>query len=209
MTTKRSFYVMLGLIGLTIVGLFSVIYFGNKLLVEESGKLVDLKAVSSVLETEQTGLVKAQRSIDKYKNLEEITQAIVPQDKDQARAVREIVTLASESGIELQSVTFPASNLGALVAPTKGKKPEEDPAAAKKIISQAVPVEGVKGVYSIEATIIPQKEISYSQLIDFLSKLEKNRRTAQVTRIKIEPKSSDRNNSKLKVTLTVNIFLKP
>lgn len=208
MTTKRSFFVMLALIGLTIVGIICVVYFGNKMLVNESTKLVDLKAVSSVLETDQAGLVKAQRDINKYKDLEQITQAIVPQDKDQAKAVREIVTLANESGIVLQSVTFPASNLGAVVAPPKGEQPKDAP-APKQVISQAVPVEGIKGVYSIEATIIPQKEVSYSQFIDFLSKLENNRRTAQVTRIKIEPKSSDQNNSQLKVTLTVNIFLKP
>lgn len=211
MTAKRAFYVMIGMVCAVIIAIGAVLYFGNKLLVAESNKLLDLKATNEALENQENGLAKANRDIAKYKNLEEITQSIVPQDKDQARAVREIVTLAQSSGIKLKSITFPASNLGTKVTPPAGQNQEnaQQPTTTTPTISQAKPVEGIKGVYSLEANIVPENTVSYYQFIDFLSKMEKNRRTAQVTNIKIDPKSSNRNNPALTFSLTVNIFLKP
>ncbi len=76
-------------------------------------------------------------------------------------------------------------------------------------ISQAKPVQGMNGVYSLEANIAPEGSVNYYQFISFLSKLEKNRRTAQVTSIKIDPKTSSGNNPQLTFSLTVNLFLKP
>jgi len=40
----------------------------------------------------------------------------VPQDKNQAEAVREIVNLAAANGVTLASITFPTSSLGTTVA---------------------------------------------------------------------------------------------
>lgn len=211
MTPKRVFLLMIGLIGVTSASIISAIYFGNKMLVQESNKLVDLKATNQVFEDQEASLAKAKRDIEKYKNLEEITQTIVPRDKDQARATREVVALAAESGIGIKSVTFPTSNLGNKVtAPSNqensGSETSQQPANP---ISQAKPVQGINGVYSLEINIAPAGSVNYYQFISFLAKLEKNRRTAQVTRIKIEPKPSPANNPQLTFSLTINIFLKP
>lgn len=210
MTAKRAFFVMIGLVGVTAIGIIAAIYFGNKMLVKESDKLVDLKAINSVLESQETGLAQAKKNIEKYKDLEEITQTVVPRDKDQARATREVVSLAAESGFAIKSITFPASNLGTKVAPPSGSENNnsaEQPASNP--ISQAKPVQGINGVYSLEANIVPEGTVNYYQFISFLAKLEKNRRTAQVTSIKIDPKTSTRNNPQLTFSLTLNIFLKP
>lgn len=216
MTAKKVYFGMIGLIALTVLGIAGIIYLGNRSLLSQSNKLVEQKTTNKVLENQEIALAKAKQNVQKYKNLEEITQSIVPRDKDQARAVREITTLAGESGITIKSITFPVSNLGNKVqqpangdktSDTKDKNQPEEPKPDP--ISQAVPVKGLKGVYSLEANIIPSGTVNYYQFISFLAKLEKNRRTAQVTSIKIDPKTSSKQNPQLSFTLTLNIFLKP
>lgn len=201
MTAKKTFYIMIASLVVSVILLGSVVFIGNLKLKSETDDLVDLKATNQTLETQQTNLITAQRNLEKYSDLEEITQDIVPQDKDQARAVREIVTLAEQSGFGLESITFPQSNLGSSSSSDKKK-------SSTDTISQALPVQGIKGVYSLEAVITPKGNIPYSQFLDFLSKLENNRRTAQVTSVRIEP-STDGNSEFISFTLNVNLFLKP
>lgn len=211
MTPKKAYYFMATLLIVSAFSVLAVTYFGTLELKNYSSKLVDLKSENSALNNQQLELAKANQNIRKYENLEELTQTIVPQDKDQARAVREIVTLAEESGFQLKNVTFPTSNLGAKIPaqPKTDTSNDTTPTPQPNPVSQAKPVTGVKGLYSLEATISPSNDIDYHQLIDFLSKLEKNRRTALVTKIKIDPKSSSRANPKIDFLLTINIFLKP
>ncbi len=210
MTSKKAFQLIIGLLVLSILGVVSVIYMGNKLLSRQSQYLVDQKISNKVLENQELSLAKAKQNIQKYKNLEELTQAIVPRDKDQARATREILALAQESGIQIKSITFPASNLGAPAQKsTSGESNQEGSTPAPNPISQAVPVKGLNGIYSLEATITPNGPVNYYQFIDFLAKLEKNRRTSQVTSIRIEPKSSSSKNPQLIFALKLNMFLKP
>lgn len=203
MTTKKTFYVMLGSLASLALLLGTMLYFGNKSLVEESHKLVDLKATNQTLESQQTNLLGAQQDIEKYSNIEEITNSIVPQDKDQARAVREVIALAKQSGFEIRSITFPTSNLGI------GNRSSGDTAesATPAPISQAVPVKGISGVYSLEATIVPTGPVQYSQFLGFLKKLENNRRTSQVSSIRIEPQENSPGT--ISFTLKINLFLKP
>lgn len=208
MNSKKAFYLMVGAVVITGVSILAVVVLGTKMLEKQSDKLVELKVENQVLESQQTGLIKAKSDIAKYSNLEEITQSIVPQDKDQAQAVLEVVTLARQSGISIKSVTFPSSTLGTRQQPQAQQEgaPAPQPTAP---ITQAKPVEGIPGVYALEMNIVPEGRVSYYQFIDFLSKLEKNRRTSQVTAIKIDPQSSERENPQISFSLTFNIFLKP
>lgn len=212
MTSKRAYYLMLGMLAFGCIGLVSLLYFGNQLLAKESGKLVDLKAQNQVLETQQTDLLKAQGDIKRYSNLEDITQAIVPQDKDQARAVREVIQLANESGVSIKNVTFPSSNLGTKTSPQSGQGQESSnsgQAAPNPVISQAKPVQNMKGLYRIEMSLVSAEKQNYYRFINFLSKLEKNRRTAQIARVKVEPEPPLGASSDIKFTVGVNIYLKP
>jgi len=198
---------MLAALDTSFLGLIVVVVIGNSLLRNSSVKLVDLKADNKVLESQQTGLLQAKNEINKYSNLEDVIQSVVPQDKDQAKAVREIASLAKKNGITLKSITFPSSNLG-IKEPTTQSFDENTPtpSQAAPSISQAKPVEGIKGIYSLEMTIEPDNNVSYYQFINFLADLEKNQRTAQMTRIKIDPSSSG---DSLGFSLTLNIFVKP
>lgn len=196
MSSKRVFYVMVGLLVLLGVSLVGVAYATNTVLQERSDKLVTLKARNATIGVEQTELNKAKKDIETYRDLNAIAKAIVPQDKDQAEAVREIVNIAAAQGIRLSSITFAASTLGG-------------PSGTKKTpLTQVQAVPNIPGVYQLPITVQQDtgQPITYKQFIDFLTALENNRRTAQVSNITIKP-TSDRN--KLSFTLQLNEYIKP
>ncbi|HET6924432.1 MAG TPA: hypothetical protein VFH39_01210 [Candidatus Saccharimonadales bacterium] len=214
MNSKRMYFVMLGVIGLLFIGLFAGTYGINNLLQSHSKQLSDVKAKSESLANQQQGLVKAKKQVAQYSDLEKIAQTIVPQDKDQAEAVREIASLAAASGIpQLSSITFPASTLGAHSsgAVSSGSTAPATPSASssKSNLTQLVPVPGVQGVYQLQITITQtnQSKVTYNQFYTFLSKLEQNRRTAQVSSVTLQPDPTNPNY--VAFVLIVNEFIKP
>lgn len=211
MSTKRMYFAMLALVFLLSIGVVGSVVAGNLFLEKQASKLNGLKVEDKLLEEQQAALIQANKDIEKYTELEKISKSVVPQDKDQAKAVVEIFEIAKASRIKIKSVTFPTSNLGVKVPTSSGG--DKSGAAAAPPISQAKPVDGIPGVYSLEMSIVPEFDesspITYYQFLEFLGKLENNRRTAQVTQIKITPLSNNKQNPTISFTLTLNIFVKP
>jgi hypothetical protein len=193
MSAKRIYFLLLGTIGLSLIVLFACMFGASNLLAGQSKRLVEARTKSLVLEGEQAQLAKAKADIDKYESLAEIAKSIVPQDKDQAQAVREIVNLAAANGVKLGSITFPSSSLG------DNKTP----------LSQLKPVENIPGVYNLEIIVSSDSSspAPYDNFIKFLDALEHNRRTALVSGITLQPETSDPN--KLSFTLNINEYIKP
>ena len=216
MNSRRVYYGLLGLVGILLVGLLAGTYGVNVLLQSRAQKLVDLKTQSQVITSQQIGLAKAKKEVTTYSELNTIARTIVPQDKDQAKAVLEITNLAAESGIpQLSSITFPQSTLGGSAAAstststTTTPTPTAAPTASKGNLTQLTQVKGLNGVYQLQITIqqSPDNSVSYDNFLTFLSKLEQNRRTAQVSSISLKPDAKD--NAKVGFTLVVNEFIKP
>ncbi|MEK7603154.1 MAG: hypothetical protein AAB459_02850 [Patescibacteria group bacterium] len=204
------FYILLGALGLVLLLGIGAIILGDSMLKKKSAELVELKVSDQVLEQQQTALLQAKKDLEKYKDLESIARSIVPKDKDQAEAVQQISQIAAEANVDLTTISFPSSNLGQKTTTAKpSTEKSETPAPAAPPVSQVVPVSGISGVYQLDVTIVsnPVKPVTYAQLVDFLERLEKNRRTAQVSGIVIDP--NDANRSLLTFTLTVGIYLKP
>jgi len=210
MTSKRLRWLLIGVLGLLFVGLLAGTYETNKLLGLQASKLIRLKAKSLALATEQQGLIKAKKDIVTYSSLEKIAKSVVPQDKDQAEAVREIVNIAGAYGISLAAISFPASSLG-----TSGNAAIVSAAASSSTLkpttslSQLQPVKNIPGVYQLQITVVgdPVKPVNYDKFVSFLSALEHNRRTAQVSTIAIQPNAANR--SLLTFTLSLNEYIKP
>ncbi|MCA9330472.1 hypothetical protein KC957_00335 [Candidatus Saccharibacteria bacterium] len=213
MNSKRTFIVMVVFCVLSVGALGASVFFGNNLLQSHSQKLTDLKVEAAVVDAQQVALTKAKKDIETYTTLNDIAKQVVPQDKDQAKAVREIVAIAGQAGIPITGVTFPASNLGQTPAKTTTDGSDSSgtsattPAAPP--LSQVKPVDGINGVYQLELNVTTdaKQPITYAQLIDFLQRLEQNRRTAQITNLSIQPSVADRN--QLTLTLQLTIYIKP
>jgi hypothetical protein len=219
MNSRRVYFGLLGLIGLLSIALIIGAYGANNLLAARAKTLTGLKAQSAALAQEQISFELAKKNIQKYAGLEQIAQAVVPQDKNQAQAVRQIVNIAAANGVSLGSITFPQSTLGSNVpgatagstsaAPATAATPPASSNNTKDKLSQLIPVPGIPGVYQQAITITSDtnKPILYSQLINFLNGLEHDRRTAQVNSITIQPVSGKPNY--LSFTIALNEYIKP
>lgn len=209
MTPKKAFFITLGLLALASIITIASVVLGTSMLKKKSAELIELKIQDQLIEEQQVALVQASKDIEKYQELETIAKTIVPQDKDQAKTVREIITLADQSKIKINSITFPDSTLGTNQStPSPGTSGgTTTPKAQTPTISQVKPVEGINGLFQLEVTIAAdQVPATFNQLIDFLSRLEQNRRTSQVTSISINPGA---NRNLVEFDLTMNVFVKP
>lgn len=205
LTSKQLFYIMMvctvALIALA--GLLTTT--GISLLKKQGSTLTNLKREQLVIKKREMALDRAEADIIKYTELEKISKSVVPQEKDQARTVREIVAIADNTGVSLSSITFPESTLGAIK--TKGKKSTAGSTDPTK--TQLTLVPGTKGLYALDITIQSDTNspIPYNRLLSFLSKLEQNRRTAHVTNISIQPHKDNRN--AVTFSINLNVYIKP
>lgn len=198
MNSKQLYYALVGILVILGVGIVFSAREANSLLEHQSNTLVGLKASDQATADQKTQLAQDKKDLATYANLNTIAQSVVPQDKNQAEAVREIVNLASKSGIsQLSSITFPPSTLGGTSVKLPGG------------LTQVTPVKGIPGVYTLNITITQTSDnpVSYNNFITFLSKLEKNRRTAEVSSITIQP--NQKNPSMISFTLVIDEFIKP
>jgi hypothetical protein len=209
MSAKKIYYGILGLVLLMAVLVAGSVFVANLFLEKQKDKLAQVKAENRVIEEQQTYLIQAKKDLEEYSELAEISQAIVPQDKDQAKTVREINSIAQQSGIKLDSITFPASSLG---TPSGSSNSSGSSSAGNSSptsssgLTQLVPVEGISGVYALEITISALNPVPYYQFLGFLDRLEGNRRTAHVQNIVLNP-TEDGNS--LSFVLTLNAYVKP
>jgi Na+-translocating ferredoxin:NAD+ oxidoreductase RnfG subunit len=200
MSSKKFHYLLLGILALVCIGIVGGAYLANSALKTSAKDLLDQKALGKALDAQKQQLAKDKRDIEKYRELNEIAQKIVPQDKDQAEAVRQIVKIAADSNIpHLSSVTFPSSTLGG----TNGK------ATRGSNLTQLTAVKGISGVFTLPITVQVNEAsaVPYSTLIKFLQGLEANRRTSQVSNINVTPKADSP--GLVSFTLVIEEYIKP
>lgn len=210
MSAKKVFYGMVGLVVLISLLVAASVVGANAFLNSQKDKLVKAKVDNRVVEEQQQYLIKAKEDLKTYDELNETTKAIVPQDKDQAKTAREISSIAQKSGIQLDSITFPVSSLGGVSTPppssSSSAPPSEGTPAPSSGLTQVMPVEGISGVYSLEIIVTSQSPVPYYQFLDFLERLESNRRTAHVQKLVLNPTESG---DALSFILTLNSYVKP
>lgn len=214
MNTKRSFYIMCGVVGLLFCLLILSVISGNMWLKKQSDKLLTAKLENRLVDEQQVALVRANKDIEKYAQLEQIANSIVPQDKDQAKTVREIVSLADQNGIPISGVTFPSSTLGAASSSSSSANSSTSsnstttPSSTTNL-TQVTPVSGMSGVYQMLITVQSDtsRPVPYSSFVSFLKDIETNRRTAQVSTMTILPYAKDIR--KITFTLGINVYIRP
>lgn len=227
MSSKRLRLVLLGSLFALALLFVATMVVGLSLLNKKSQRMVSLKVETKSLEAQLGSLGQAKKEIEQYSYFKGVAKSVIPDDKDQAQAVVDIIRLARESGISIQTITFPSSDLGeapknvpasgASGTAASGAAPAATSTAAQAI-SQAKPVPGIKGLYSLELTIAPEigtqlppaQQVTYPKMIDFLKRIERNRRTAQITQVNIQPLTPGTVVSDfINFTLVINIFIKP
>ncbi len=211
MSIKKKALILRILLGVSVLIFFVTLFFGLGMLSKKSKSLSKLRLDDSITKAQLDSLTQAKAEVEKYGYYQSIAKAVIPNDKDQAQAVVDIFTIADLAGLSLQTLTFPNSTLG--VSGSGGVTSSAVP-ESKSILSQAKPVTGITGLYSIEVILSPEnttqtpdnKKPTYPKMLDFLERIEKNQRTAQITALNIEPIDGS---DKINFSLTLNIFIKP
>jgi len=216
MSSKRTYLILIGLLIVASLALIGGAYGINNLLEKQSKQLTSARAKVSALQQQQSNLTQSKKDIAKYTDLYQITKSIVPENKDQAETVRQIVNIASQNGISIGSITFPASTLGAtsLKTPAAGAapvttRPLSSTGSTGLNLSQLQKVPSIQGVYILQVDVQSNqsKSVTYPQLINFLDGIEHNRLTAEVTNIDITP--STQAPGTFTFNLTLNSYIKP
>lgn len=218
MNSKRLYFALIGLLVILAGALIGGGFLANSMLEGKAKTLVDLRAKQEATSQEQTELTAAKRDIKTYTDLYNIARVVVPQNKDQTQAVRQIVSLADANHIQLASINFPPSTLGGTATGRTTPAPASASAegGAGVNLSQLKQVVGIPGVYDLNLIVTSDsnRPCTYGQLISFLSALENNRLTALVSAIDITPAgtkstSTTTNSSQLSFALTLDIYIKP
>lgn len=214
MNSKNLRLLLMGSLIFSVIIFLLIISLGISALAHKSQAMVDLKTQSQTLNNELLNLEQSKKDVEKYAYFKDVAKTVIPKDKDQAKAVLDIFQFAKDAGIQIQSITFPTSNLGARTSRSTTQDATSS-SASSAALSQAKPVSGIHGLYSLGLTITPQTsntlpeslQVTYPKILKFLKSIENNRRTAQITEVVIQPPTSL--NKSLSFTLTVNIFIKP
>jgi len=207
-------------IALAVAAFLATLVIGLSMLKSKSNEMVDLKVKNQTADAQLSNLEKAKKQVQQYSYFKDVAKTVIPSDKNQAEDIVEINRLAEESGISIQSITFPNSTLGLTTSTTSASASDAtSSSSAKTAISQAKPVSGIPGLYSLELTITPEsastapasKQLTYAKMLDFLNRIEDNRHTAQITEVDITPSSTGNSvlGSGFTFVLKINIFIKP
>lgn len=171
MTPKRMFFVMLGAVVLLLSLASGGYYYTRQQLKEKSVSLSKLKADIDAIDDSVADAKKVLQQYDDLSFIDNIANDVLPPEKIQSDLVEQIYILANEAGVTVRTVTFTSP----------GGKPTSDPT-----LTQTVPLEGISGVYALTATLGYESN-TYNNLVNFLKKLEGNRRKLQISSIVINP----------------------
>lgn len=186
---KKTFYILLAVNVLFLLGIAGVYVFASKFAKQKSTSIALAKADVETNDQLITSFKELERSLQKSAELEAIAKEVLPQDKNQSLALNEIQQFGQEVGITIKQVTFNA------------------PAGAKNTGPTLTSPTSLKGVSVLSVTVRCDK-MEYEKLLEFLQKIEGNRRRMQVTSISLAPSSSTLGLLE-RVDLTMDIYLKP
>jgi len=211
--SKKYFYIVCGIFAVMILLIIAGTFGGTLLLQKQADKLTRLKVENRALSSQQAALIQAQKDIERYSELEKVAASVVPQDKDQAKTIREIVAIAGANNVQIKSIDFEASTLGTsataqAVPGGSGSTAVPAPAGKQAATSQLKTVTGINGVSTLELKVQSGGAVSYQNFLKFLEGLEKNRRTAHVSLINLTP--NPKNGALLDdFKLTLDAYVKP
>lgn len=202
MNAKKFYITLIVIIVLLVIATAGVFYGANVMLKRSSTKLSQLKVENAVLEQNEKVYQKAKNDLIKYQDLQSAVNEALPKEKDQAKALKELIQIGNTTGVKIEKIEFTDSTLG-----DKAKSTASTPAAAGSAVTQAKPIAGISGVQGIEMKVTlaganTNTSINYNNFIEFLDLVSNNRRSMQIASLNIQPDLK-------KADLTINIFVKP
>lgn len=212
-SSQKLSWLLTGALILCIILFFAAVFEGLSVLGSKSQSMVDLKVQAQSGDDQLSNLQVSKQQVKKYAFFKDVAKTVIPNDKNQAEAVVEIYKFASQSGIALKSIAFSNSTLGLSATTATSQQAATSSSLTKAVLSQAKPVSGIPGLYSLLIIVTSDNnsklptslQTTYPKMHDFLQRIENNRRTAQITDIKVTVPEGQ----PMYFTMELNIFIKP
>lgn len=220
MTAKKLHLYLMIVFFASVLGSIYLVRYAANWLTSSSTELSTLRQEVTVLEKNWTNLEKAKKLLADRKTEVETLSYVLPEEKDQARVVKEIYAIADQANVAIDSVGFPSSTLGSVTkkpAPTTNQDGASSEAPKNTAVSQATPLKNIPGVQEIELSIgsITSKDplvtrgIRYEEMDRLLRLIERNRRLMQIKSIGIGQVQNPGGLSTYELTLSIVIYIQP
>jgi Tfp pilus assembly protein PilO len=186
MKAKLFFFLMLGLVSLTLVGSSGLYYFMNSRLNAKIGQLSQTKEDIAVTTEEIANLESLNKRLKEIENIKPMIEAALPRGKTQSESVAQILSIARLNGVNFRTITFEA---------TQGLPAENSQTKTSKV---------VPSVSTVPITL-ETESVRYETLKDFLRDVFAIRRNANVSSLMII-RDAD-NPGRVSARLTIDIHL--
>ena len=189
---KRFFILMCFVVVLALAGSVAGFILIDKQLKHKSQVVSTLIADRDVQEFTNKKLLEAKKSAQDVGSLSTLIATALPKQKKQESVVADILAIANASK-NMNSTSINNINFNGNGSPDS--------------LSGASVNKDIPGVYTYPFNIVV-KTINYPTLIDFLARIEVNKRIMQVDQIQIIPKK-DGSNTLDQVNLSLKTFIQP
>lgn len=183
---KKLFFILITLNIILLGGTFLAFTISNSIASKKSQKISQLKADVESNDQSLVNYKVLQSAVNSNKELEAISQKVLPSDKDQSAALADIDKFSRETSTPIQQITFSTATNKTGATPTS--------------------ISGVKGV-SVIGVVLHSNNVRYNNLLLFLKRIETTQRRMQVTSVTITPNSSDPSLLS-RVDLSIDIYIK-
>ena len=195
MNAKKFFFILVGILGVTILGIFAAYFLGNSQLEAEASEVSNLKADYDVTAETIVKLQQSKLQDEEVTDLNQLLDRLLPTTKEQDKLIADIIfTARQEAGIAFENVsTFSFT----------GSSSPNDRSGTERSIDFPDAYE-----YPFTLTV---EEISYEQLLNFLREIEANGRIIQVDNVQITPIANIDSGGieSLTVNLTMRAYIRP
>jgi hypothetical protein len=205
-SSKKVYYLLIVIFMIVISSIFAMLYFSKNFMSNSEQELIAAKL--EIIKQEQIESIYRQniKDLEEFSDTANILSQIIPTEKDQAKAVREIDAIARLNGLVINTLSFPSSDLNKKPSATTPAAEGAPAPAAAPTVSQAKPVKGLNGVLGIDINVelrsVNEQPITTDQLLGLLRQIENNRRNMRVTSINF-------NAGDQTVVIKLIIFIKP
>ena len=184
MNARRVSLLMLVILGLIIMGGFGIYSLIGSELEQYS---IDIQTKRATLNANRRQLRNTQQAAARLNDLQDVRQAvdeIIPTVKGQSDTIADVTALANTSGISVESISFAASG------------------DSLDGLSQTIESE-LPGLRELPVTV--RGEGSYTQLLEFIQRIENNKRKATIESLNISPRASTNDYD---INIVINFYVR-
>ncbi len=171
---RKVFLIMVSALVFTMLLTGTGVYLADSYLANQAEVISDLRADNEILSIDLINSQKMREDLKKYGYIDEVSDAILPDTKNQSAVILLINQMAIETGIDINSYSFISTT------DNPGDK------------TQTEPLDGAPNILVFPITV--QFTSSYNQIISWLKLAEKNQRKMQVSTVDITPRFDEDGN---------------